>query len=111
LLTVSILERRQRRNSGRQPNCTGWDLANLACEFPEKVMAITSVSCPVARTTVTRVTNFEGETTGVICPEYEEPSGICRLKMSAREGGPLSQLIERLSEDTLDRRSVRCHLK
>jgi hypothetical protein len=111
LLTVSILKRRQRRNSDRQLNCTDRYQAKRACGFSEKVMAITSVSCPVARTTVTRVTNFEGETTSVICPEYEEPSGICRLKMSAREGGPLSQLLERLSEDTLDRRSVRCHLK
>jgi hypothetical protein len=74
-------------------------------------MAITSVSCPVARTTVTRVTNFEGETTQVICPEYEEPSGICRMKMCARDGGPLSQLFERLSEETLERRSMRCNLK
>ena len=74
-------------------------------------MAITSVTCPVAHSMVTRVTTFEGETTRVICPEYEEPSGICRLKMSAREGGPLSQLLDRLSEDTLDRRSMRCELK
>ena len=71
-------------------------------------MAITSVTCPVAHTTVTRVTTFEGETTRVICPDYEEPSAICRLKMSAREGGPLAQLFDRLSEGTLDRRSMRC---
>ena len=60
---------------------------------------------------VTRVTNFEGETTQVFCPEYEEPSGICRLKMSGRDSGPLSQLFERRSKETLDRRSMRCNLR
>ena len=74
-------------------------------------MAITSVRCPVARTTVTRVADLEGAITRVICPEYEEPSGICRLKMSAREGGPLSQFVERLSEGTLDRQTMRCDLQ
>ena len=74
-------------------------------------MAITSVACPVARTTVTRVTDLEGAISRVICPEYEEPSGICRLKMSARAGGPLSQFVEQLSEDTLNRRTMRCDLR
>jgi len=74
-------------------------------------MAITSVPCPVAHTTVTRVTDLEGETRRVICPEYEEPTGICRLKRSAFDGGPLSQLLERLAKDTLDNRATRCDLR
>lgn len=71
-------------------------------------MAIISVRCPVAQAMVTRVTDFEGQTTRVICAEYEHPAGICRLKRSAFEGGPLSQLVERLSEETLETRSPRC---
>lgn len=74
-------------------------------------MAVTSVRCPVAQATVTRVIDFEGATTRVICPEYEEPTGVCRLKKSALEGGPLSQLLDRLSEETLDRRGTRCDLQ
>ena len=74
-------------------------------------MAIASVRCPVAHAVVTRVTDFEGETLRVICPEFEEPTGICRLKKSAFEEGPLSQLLERVAEDTLDRRTTRCDLQ
>lgn len=74
-------------------------------------MAITSVRCPVAQATVTRVADLEGETARVICPEYEESTGTCRLKKSALEGGPLSQLFERLTEGTLDRRTTRCDLR
>lgn len=71
-------------------------------------MPLIAVSCPVAHAVVTRVTDFEGATIRMICPEYEEPTGICRLKQRAREGGPLSQLLERLSEQTLDESTTRC---
>jgi hypothetical protein len=74
-------------------------------------MAIKVVRCPVAQATVTRVTDLEDETVRVICPEYEEPTGICRLKARALEGGPLAQLLDRLSEATLDRRSTQCDLQ
>lgn len=73
-------------------------------------MVIASVRCPVARATVTRVTDFEGATTRVICPEYEEPTGICRLKEIALAGGPLSRFLERVSEGTLNRRAMRCDI-
>jgi hypothetical protein len=74
-------------------------------------MAIISVSCPVAHAIVTRVTDLEGNTTRVICPEYQEPTGICRLKSDSFEGGPLSQLLDRLAHETLDKRTTRCDVQ
>jgi hypothetical protein len=71
-------------------------------------MAIRSVHCRVLGTYVTQVTDLEGAVTRVICREYDAPTSSCRLKQSARGGGPLSQLLERVSEDTLDTRSTRC---
>jgi hypothetical protein len=59
---------------------------------------------------VTRITDFEGVPVSIICAEYEQPSGICRLKRNALDGGPLSQLLERVEENTLGSRSTRCHL-
>jgi hypothetical protein len=73
-------------------------------------MAITSVRCPVLGANVSRVTDLEGEVTRIICAEYEEPAGICRLKKSVSAGGMLSQLLERVSEHTLDTRSTQCDL-
>ena len=73
-------------------------------------MAIVSVRCAVLGANVTLVTDLEDEVTALICPEYEEPTGICRLKKNAGQGGPLSQLLERVSEDTLDTRTNRCNL-
>jgi hypothetical protein len=73
-------------------------------------MAISSIRCPVLSARVTKVTDLEGTVTRVICPEYDASNRTCRLTMSIREGGPLSQLLERVSEDTLDTRSTRCVL-
>jgi hypothetical protein len=73
-------------------------------------MAITVVNCPVLGAKVTRVTDFEGKTTKIICAEYDEPTRICRVKTTASRGGMLSQLLERLSENSLDTRSTRCVL-
>ena len=73
-------------------------------------MAIRSVHCPVLGAHVTQVTDLEGAVTRIICTEYEASGGTCRLKTSAREAGPLGQLLERVSEDTLDTRSLRCVL-
>lgn len=73
-------------------------------------MAIETVYCHVSNTTVTRVTDFEGRVTQLICPEYSQPSGYCRLKQEASSGGPLSQLLERVSEETLGDPSARCDL-
>ena len=73
-------------------------------------MAIESVRCPVLSGHVTRVTNLEGELVRLICAEYDERTGICRLKKRARESGPLSQLLERVSEEALDTKDTRCIL-
>ena len=72
---------------------------------------MTSIRCPVLGAHVTRVTDLEGNVTRIICAEYEESTGTCRLKKTALEGGPLAQLLERLSEDTLNTRSTLCDLK
>ena len=73
-------------------------------------MAITTVRCPVSQASVSRVTDLEGGVLRVICAEYEEPTGICRLKKAALRGGPLAQLLDRVSEGTLDTDGVRCTL-
>jgi hypothetical protein len=74
-------------------------------------MAMTSIRCSVLGAHVTRVTDFEGNVVRIICAEYEESSGTCRLKKTALEGGPLAQLLERVSEDTLNTRSTLCMLR
>jgi hypothetical protein len=73
-------------------------------------MTIESIRCPVLGAHVTRVTDFEGNVSRVICAEYEQPE-TCRLKKTALEGGPLTQLLERAAEDTLSSRDTRCVLK
>lgn len=74
-------------------------------------MAMTSIRCPVIGAHVPCVTDLEGSVTRIICAEYDESTGNCRLKKTAREGGPLTQLLERMSEDTLDTRSTLCVLR
>ena len=46
-----------------------------------------------------------------ICAEYEPSDGSCQLKKSAGKGGPLAQLLERMSEDSLDTHSTLCFLR
>ena len=74
-------------------------------------MAMTSIRCPVLGAHVTCVTDLEGSVTRIICAEYNQTTGNCRLKKTALEGGPLAQLLERMSEDTLDTRSALCVLR
>jgi hypothetical protein len=73
-------------------------------------MAIQSFFCHVSHGHVTAVTDLEGAITRLICPEYQALTGTCRLRASALGGGALSQLLERVDEDTLDQRSTRCEL-
>ena len=74
-------------------------------------MAISSIRCPVLGANVAQIKDLEGDVIRVICAEYEASDGTCRLKKkSDREGGPLTQLFERMSEDTLDTRSTVCVL-
>jgi hypothetical protein len=77
----------------------------------EDHMAMTSIRCPVLGGHVTQVTDLEGTVTRIICTEYEGSNGACRLKKAALEGGPLAQLLERMSEDTLNSRSSVCVLR
>ena len=74
-------------------------------------MTITSIRCPVLGARVTRVADLEGTVTRVICPEYDGSNGVCRHRKSAREGGPLAQLLQRMSEDSIDTRSMLCVLR
>ena len=74
-------------------------------------MAITSIRCPVLGAHVTQVTDLEGNVTRIICAEYEDATGVCRLKKTALDGGPLAQLLERLSEHTLETRGTLCILR
>ncbi len=74
-------------------------------------MAVTSTRCAVLGAHVSRVTDLEGRPTAVICPEYEESTGISRAKRAAREGGPLSQFLERTSQPSLASRSIQCDLR
>jgi hypothetical protein len=74
-------------------------------------MAMKSVRCPVLGAHVTQVMDLEDAVTGVICTEYDASDGTCRLKKSALEGGPLSQLLERVSEDSLSTHGTLCVLR
>ena len=73
-------------------------------------MAITSAWCSVLQTSVARLTTLEGEVSTVICPEFEPVTRTCRLKKAAVLGGPLSQLLERVSEEALSSPAPRCNL-
>lgn len=72
-------------------------------------MILDTVWCGVIRANVTRVTDFEGRVTSVICPEYA-PGGRCGLKAAAGQGGPLARLLERAAEGTLEEHGTRCDL-
>ena len=73
-------------------------------------MTMASIRCPVLGAHITRVTDFEGGVTKIICGEYDKSTGRCRLKRSALQGGPLAQLLERVSEEALNTRSTLCVL-
>jgi hypothetical protein len=68
------------------------------------------VRCPVLGAQVTTITDFEGKFTTIICSEYDRRTRSCRRKKDALTGGPLSQLLERVEENTLGSRGTRCDL-
>jgi len=74
-------------------------------------MVLRLIRCPVLGGHVTRATDFEGNVTKIICEEYEEPAGTCRLRKAVFAGGPLTKLLERASEDTLDTGGTGCVLR
>jgi hypothetical protein len=71
-------------------------------------MAIRTIHCHVLQSTISVVTDLEDQVTRVICPEYDSTTSACRLKQRASTGGALSTFVARVSEDTLDSRTVRC---
>jgi hypothetical protein len=74
-------------------------------------VSITTVRCHVLGANVTRVRDFEGAVTRLICPEFQAPGGTCRLRTLAATGGPLSRLLERRDEETLAEHGVLCPLR
>jgi hypothetical protein len=73
-------------------------------------MAITTTWCSVLQANVTKLTTFEGEVTTLICPEFEPLTKTCRLKQMTGLSRLLSQLLERVSEETLTNPTPRCHM-
>jgi hypothetical protein len=71
-------------------------------------MSLQSIWCPISRSHISRVTNLEGEVTTVICPDYEAATGLCRRRTAVLKDGPLGQLLERVSEETLGDPTTRC---
>jgi hypothetical protein len=74
-------------------------------------MAMISVRCPVLGAHVVCVTDLEGSLTRIICAEYDEATGSCRLKKSALGDDPLAQLLGRASENAFNTRSTLCGLR
>jgi hypothetical protein len=74
-------------------------------------MLTTSVYCHVLGTHVTLATDFEGRITQIICAEYEQSSGGCRMKQAALCGGPLSRLVVQAQEADLAASNARCDLR
>jgi uncharacterized protein YcgI (DUF1989 family) len=76
----------------------------------EANMAITQTTCHVSQGSVIRVTDMEGRVTQLICSEFDAKTGTCRLRVEAMRGGPLSRLLDRVSERALDEPGTRCIL-
>jgi hypothetical protein len=74
-------------------------------------MPVTSVRCHVLGTNVTCVTDLEGSVTQVVCGEYDQLTGLCRVKQGALAGGPLSRLVQRVADGTLAGHGTRCDLR
>ena len=71
-------------------------------------MATESVHCPVLNGAVTQITDLEGHVTQIICPQLVHGASLCRVRIRASEGGPLSQLLERVSEHDLQAKGHGC---
>ena len=74
-------------------------------------MALTQAHCHVLQSSVVRETDLEGRVTRLICPELDAATSSCRLKRSALQAGPLGQLLERITEDSLAERGTQCVLQ
>ena len=69
------------------------------------------VWCSILGAQVTLVKTATQHVTQVICPEYEEPGGRCRCQRSARDGGPLTMLLESASHHHHRARDAKCILR
>ena len=74
-------------------------------------MNLKQVHCPTLQASVSVVTDLEGAVSSVICPEYLDATGGCRLKMAGTSGGPLSRLLERVSDHTFGTHGHRCDVR
>ena len=74
-------------------------------------MGMRSIYCPVLGAHVIQVTDLEETVIRVICVEYETADATCRLKKTALTGGPLAQLLERVSDETLASRGTLCEMR
>jgi len=73
-------------------------------------MVRAALRCPIRHTAVVRVTDVRAGTDTVVCPEYEEPTGICRLKEEALSDPSRSPLVDRLSGERRGAGPARCSL-
>jgi len=80
-------------------------LQNERCE-----VAIETAWCCILQASVARLTTLEGEVVKVLCPEFEWATKTCRQKEASRRGGPLSQLLEQVSDQSLSDRGTHCNL-
>ncbi len=71
-------------------------------------MGLITFRCHISHEPVSRVTDLEGATVRMICDQLEQASGVCQLKRRIDDDGPLGQLLDRVFENTLDTRSIRC---
>ena len=71
-------------------------------------MGMKSVYCHERRGNITLETDPNGVVCRVICPKYENSTGLCRLRHDTMEGGPLSQLLERVAGNSLNARTTHC---
>ncbi len=72
------------------------------------VAAMVQVRCHVSGADVVRECDLEGNVVQLICPEFDPSTRLCALRQQASSGGPLSQFLERVAGDTLDRHDLRC---
>ena len=56
------------------------------------------------------MTNLEDEIVSVVCPEFDVPTDICRLKKKAFQAGVLSELFGRAGENPIENPTPRCPL-
>jgi hypothetical protein len=72
-------------------------------------MPIESRWCRVLHAEVAMTTSFGGEVMSIACTHFDPMTKACRLKRDSKLSPPLSQLLERVSAETLGDRGPRCN--